>query len=116
MRQFVQLQENLESFNEAGIAVVGITYDSPELQQAFVDEQGISYPLLSDINAESVIALDTLNQDYVPGDDNYGIPNPGVFIVNSDMEIVGKIFIEAYSTRVDATGVLSYAKQSLGIN
>jgi len=113
MKQFVQLQENLDSFEEAGIAVVAMTYDAPELQQTFIDAQGITYPFLSDIDASSVQTLDILNTKYQPGDNAYGIPYPGVFVVNANMEIVGKIFVEAYSTRVDAAGVLAYAKSVL---
>ncbi len=113
MRQLVQLQENITPFTEAGIAVVALTYDAPELQQAFVSEHGISYPLLSDIDATSIKALDILNTEYAPGDDAYGIPNPGIYVVNTDMVIVGKIFVEAYSTRVDAQGVLAYAQEVL---
>ena len=116
MRQFVQLQENLASFSEAGIAVVALTYDSPELQQAFIEAEGIEYPFLSDIDATSVIALDILNQQYGPGHDAYGIPYPGVFVVDADMKIVGKIFIEGYRTRVEAAGVLAYAKEKLGVD
>ncbi len=113
MRQFVQLQENLASFSEAGISVVALTYDTPELQQDFIDAQGIEYPFLSDIDATSVIALDILNQQYPPGHDNYGIPYPGIFVVNPERKIVGKIFVEGYRTRVDAAGVLAYAKEKL---
>jgi peroxiredoxin len=113
MKQFVQLQENLPSFEDAGITVVAMTYDAPELQQAFIEAQGIHYPMLSDIDASSVKTLDILNTEYQPGDNAYGIPYPGVFVVNPNMEIVGKIFIEAYSTRVDAAGVLSFAIELL---
>ncbi len=113
MKQLVQLQENLAGFEEAGIVVVAMTYDAPELQQAFIVAQGITYPFLSDIDAGSVQTLDILNTEYQPGDNAYGIPYPGVFVVNADMEIVGKIFIEAYSTRVNAAGVLAYAKSVL---
>ena len=109
MKQLVQLQENLESFEQAGIAVVAMTYDAPELQQVFIDKQGITYPFLSDIDAQSVLALDILNTKYAPGDDSYGIPFPGIYVVNSDGMIVGKIFVEGYSTRVDAANVLAYA-------
>jgi peroxiredoxin len=115
MKQFVQLQENIQGFNESGIAVVGLTYDSPELQQAFIDKHGISFPFLSDIDATSVKALNILNNEHQPGDGAYGIPHPGVYVMDADMTIVGKIFVEAYSTRVDAAGVLNYARESLGI-
>lgn len=113
MKQLVQLQENIESFNNAGIAVVAMTYDAPELQQAFIDEHAISYPFLSDVDASSVKTLDILNTEYQPGDSAYGIPYPGIFVVNPNMEIVGKIFVEPYSVRVDAAGVLSYANSVL---
>ncbi len=109
MKQLVKLQENLDSFVQAGIAVVAMTYDAPELQQVFIDKQGISYPFLSDIDAQSVLALDILNTKYAPGDDHYGIPFPGIYVVNPDGMIVGKIFVEGYSTRVDAANVLAYA-------
>ena len=103
----------ISDFEAAGLSVVALTYDSPELQQAFIDEYGISYPFLSDIDARSVQALDILNTDYAPGDGPYGIPHPGVFVLDADLNVVGKIFVQAYSTRVDAEGVLNYAKQVL---
>ena len=86
-----------------------ITYDSPELQQRFIEAGDITYPFLSDIDAETMSALEILNQDYQPGDSNYGIPHPGVFVVNADKQIVGKIFVDSFRIRVDGEGVLDYA-------
>lgn len=114
MAQFVQLQSMASRFHEAGIGVVALTYDDPQLQQAFVDKNGIDYPFLSDIDAYTVQALGILNTDKAPGDAAYGIPHPGIFIVNPQMEIVGKIFVEAYATRVDAQSVFDQAWALLG--
>lgn len=58
-------------------------------------------------------ALGVLNEDYAPGDSNYGIPHPGVFVLNPQQEIVGKIFVESFRTRVDGAGVLAYALEVL---
>ena len=113
MKQLVQLQENSKLFAKAGISIVALTYDAPELQQGFINRHEISYPLLSDIDAKSIIALDILNTNYQPGQSSYGIPYPGVFVVDRGMEVVGKIFIEPYQTRVHALGVLSYAESKL---
>ena len=110
MKQLVQLQENLEAFHAEGIAMVALTYDAPDLQQAFVDANGIEYPMLSDVDATTVKTLDILNTDYAPGDRAYGIPYPGIFVINRDMKIVGKIFVDGYQKRVDAGHVLGYAK------
>ena len=111
--QLVKLQENSAAFQDAGISIVAITYDAPELQQPFIEEFGISYPLLSDIDATTIRSLGILNTDQAPGDDSYGIPWPGIFIVNPTKEIVGKIFLEGYSTRVSAEAVLGYAQELL---
>ena len=113
MKQLVQLQENLADFEAAGLNVVAMTYDAPELQQAFVAAHDISYPLLSDVDASSVKALGILNQQNEPGDRAYGIPHPGIYVVDANGQIVGKLFVEAYSERVDAQSVLNYALSKL---
>jgi peroxiredoxin len=106
----VQLQSQLASFTGAGIGVVALTYDAPDLQRKFIDKFGIGYPLLSDVDATSVKNLGILNIDYEPGDSSYGIPYPGVFVLDRQRTIVGKIFLDGYTTRVDAEGVLAYAQ------
>lgn len=111
--QLGQLQEYVAAFEAAGIGVVAITYDAPELQQEFIDAGGITYPFLSDINAESMIALGILNEEHSPGARAYGIPHPGAFIVNTHNEIVGKIFVESFRERVEAQSMLEYAIEVL---
>jgi peroxiredoxin len=109
----VQLQEHLAEFQAAGLGVVAMTYDAPDVQNRFVRKFLIGYPLLSDVEAKSVRALAILNTEYQPGHDAYGIPHPGVFVVSPEGTIVGKLFIEAYESRVDATSVLGYARAVL---
>ena len=90
-----------------------ITYDTPDLQQAFIDAGSITYPFISDIDATTIVALGILNEGYEPGEPAYGIPHPGVFVVSPDHEIVGKIFIESFRERVDGEGTLRYALEVL---
>lgn len=113
MAQFVQLQSTLQAFHDAGIGVVGLTYDNPTLQQAFIDKNHIEYPFLSDIDANTVKALGILDEKYQPGDSSYGIPRPGIFILDNDLVIVGKIFVNGYEKRVGAEFVLKYARDLL---
>ena len=94
--------------------MVAITYDTPELQQTFIDAASITYHFISDIDAATMQALGILNEEYGPDDDNYGLPYPGIYVVNSDKEIVGKIFVERYQIRVDGPTTLAYAKELLG--
>lgn len=86
-----------------------MTYDSPELQQRFIDAASFTVPLVSDINAATMIALRILNEEYEAGDPAYGIPYPGIFVLNPQQQIAGKIFVESYRIRVDAEGTLAYA-------
>lgn len=111
--QLGELQDHVEAFAEAGIGIVVITYDSPELQQNFIDAGDITYPFISDIDAATMITLGILNEEYSPGDRAYGIPHPGVFVVDPDERIVGKIFVDSYRIRVDGAGVLEYALEVL---
>jgi peroxiredoxin len=107
------LQNYVEAYEAAGVGIVVVTYDTPELQQAFVDAGNITYPFISDIDAATMLALGVLNDQYGPDEANYGLPHPGVFVVNLDNEIVGKIFIDSFRERVDGEGTLRYALEVL---
>jgi peroxiredoxin len=109
----VQLQSRLEGFQQAGIGVVALTYDTPALQKKFTDKYAIGYPLLSDVGAASVTSLGVLDTDYEEDDSPIGVAHPGVFVVNRERQIVGKLFIEDYKTRVSADGVLAFAQDKL---
>jgi len=115
MRQMVQLQEYKQRFDAAGIGMVAMTYDDPALQQAFIDKWTIEYPILHDIDALSFITLGILNEKYQKGDSAYGIPHPGMIVVDSGGIVVGKQFLEDYSVRVDSGASLEFAKKALGL-
>ena len=115
MKQMIELQEHKAAYDEAGIAIVAMTYDAPELQQAFVDKWGIQYPLLHDVDTLSFKTLGILNKSYQPGEEAYGIPYPGSIVIDPQGEVVGKLFLESYSVRVDALSALEYAREALGL-
>jgi peroxiredoxin len=116
MKQLIELEQQKAMFEQAGISLVAMTYDSPELQDTFAAKHNITIPILSDNDAQSFKALDILNADYPMGDDNYGLPYPGMFIVDNSGTIVGKLFVEAYSSRVNAKASFDYAKKALASN
>jgi peroxiredoxin len=115
MKQMIQLQAHLDAYREAGIGVVAMTYDDPALQAQFVAKWGIEYPLLHDVQTLSFRTLGILNEAHQPGDTAYGIPHPGMIVIDPNGQVVGKLFLEAYSVRVDALSALAYAKTALGI-
>lgn len=115
MKQMLQLQQHKAEFDAAGIGLVAITYDDPEIQQAFAGQHGIAIPLLSDVDAMSFKTLGILNEQYTPDDPQYGIPHPGMIVIDPEGKVVGKLFVEAYSSRVDSAASLAYAREALGI-
>ena len=115
MRQMIQLQQHKAAFDAAGIGMVAITYDAPPLQRAFIDKFAISIPILSDQKALSFKTLGILNEKYQPGDMQYGIPHPGMIIIDTQGKVVGKLFLEAYSSRVDSAAALAFAEAALGL-
>jgi len=116
MRQMIQLQETKADFDAAGIGMVAITYDEPALQQVFIDKFDITIPVLSDVDALTFKTLGILNEEYVTGDFQYGIPHPGMIVIDPHGTVVGKLFLEAYSSRVDSLAALAFAKSALGLN
>lgn len=115
MRQMIQLQEHKAAYDAAGIGIVAMTYDDPELQAAFIDKWDIQYPILHDVDTLSFRTLGILNEDYEPGDFAYGIPHPGMIIIDPQGIVVGKLFLESYSQRVDSLAALAIAKRALGL-
>jgi peroxiredoxin len=116
IRQLLQLQQHKADFDAAGIGMVAISYDAPEVQQAFIDKYNITIPLLSDVNALSFKTLGILNEDYTPEDAEYGIAHPGMMIVDTEGRVAGKLFLASYRSRVDAAATLTFAKTVLGIS
>jgi peroxiredoxin len=116
MRQMIQLQETRPGFDAAGIGMVAMTYDEPALQRAFIDRHGITIPVLSDNDALSFKTLGILDTGYSPGDPRYGIPYPGMIIVDTQGVVVGKLFVEDYTSRVDSAAALAVAKNALALD
>lgn len=113
MKQMIQLQQHRDEFEAAGIGMVAMTYDAPELQQKFIDKFSITIPILSDVDAMTFKTLGILNAEHAPGDAHYGIPYPGMIVIDPQGIIVGKLFVEAYSSRVDSAAALDYANAAL---
>lgn len=112
----MQLQEHIAGFRNAGLGVAAMTYDAPAVVNDFRAGAGIDYPVLADIDAASVKALGILNEDYAPGDSAYGIPHPGIFVLDPEGIIRAKVFIEGYDTRLHADSVLEMARRALDLD
>ena len=76
----VQLQRDLKSIEDAGVQVVGISYDSPDVLKKFSDEMKIAFLLLSDPESKTIDAYHIRNE--AARGKAEGTPNPGTFILD----------------------------------
>ena len=67
------------------------------------------------LSSGSFRALGVLNERHQPGDSEYGIPHPGMIILDRSGAIVGKLFVPSHEFRVDSSEALRYARAALGL-
>jgi peroxiredoxin len=105
--QLVELQHNLAAIRKEGLGVAAISYDSTGALKSFADRQHISYPLLSDPDSKIIRAFDILNETSKPGTMTYGIPYPGVYILDVKGQVLAKYFEDDYKDRVSTADILA---------
>lgn len=105
----MQLIEITDQFEELGINIAAMTYDPVEFLKTVEEDEGVEFPLLHDSDVTHVNALGIRNLDYEPGHRVYGIPYPGIFLVDSEGVIQFKFAEESYRDRPDFDVVLEAA-------
>lgn len=106
----MQLESHRDQFEQAGVNVAGMTYDSLQVLSDFHAEEELNYPLLKDENARYVSALGILNEDYEAGHPVYGIPHPGVIYIGAQGTIKAKYAIPGYRQRPPLDALLLHIK------
>jgi peroxiredoxin len=91
------LQRDLKSIEEAGVQVVGISYDDPAILKKFSDQAKITFPLLSDPGSKTIDAYHIRNEAAKGRAE--GVPSPGTFILDRDGVIRAKLFLEGFRDR-----------------
>ena len=107
--QLVQLTEISAQFEDMGVNITAMTYDSVEMLKLVEEDEGIEFTLLRDADITHVNALGILNEDYEPGSRAYGVPHPGIFIITPDGVIRAKFAEEGFRARPDFDNVLEAA-------
>jgi peroxiredoxin len=91
------LQRDLKSIEDAGVQLVGISYDSPAVLKTFSDRAKITFPLLSDPESKTIEAYHIRNE--AARGKAIGVPNPGTFILDQEGVIRATLFLEGYRER-----------------
>ncbi len=107
--QLQRLVERQADFAALGFHVAAMTYDPVATLKAAEEEHGATFPLLYDEGNTHVKAMGILNTQYSPGQRAYGIPYPGIFVLDAQGVIRAKLAEEDYKIRPDFSLVLEAA-------
>ena len=110
IRQLQQLVESEAQFNAIGFNVATMTYDSVATLKEAEEEYETTFPLLHDEDSAHIKAMGILNMQYEPGNRAYGIPYPGIFVLDNNGVIRAKLAEEDYRMRPDFSLVLEAAQ------
>ena len=102
------MQRDLKSIEEAGVQIVGISYDSPAVLKRFSDRQKITFPLLSDPESKTIDAYHIRNE--AARGKAEGVPHPGTFILDREGVIRAKLFLDGYRDRHTTAALVEAAK------
>jgi peroxiredoxin len=86
--------------------IAAVTYDSVEDLKEAEQKHGVGFTLLHDEDVAIVNAFGVRNLNYEPGQRAYGIPDPGIFIIDADGVIQAKFAEESFRDRPDLGNVL----------
>jgi hypothetical protein len=103
----VELEQHLGAIRKQGLGVAAISYDSVGALKSFADRQHITYPLLSDPESKIIRTYDILNETVKRGNPAYGIPYPGIYVVDTRGMVVSKYFEDDFKERVSTADILA---------
>lgn len=98
----------MKTIEEAGVQVVGLSYDDPAVLKRFSDKAKISFPMLSDPESKTIEAYHIRNE--AAKGKAEGVPNPGTFILDQNGVIRVKLFLDGYRDRHTTDAIIEAAK------
>ncbi len=107
-KQACDFRDSLAELNEAGLDVVGISPDKPEKLAKFRDDEGLTFPLLSDPDKTVLTAWGAFGEKKLYGKTVQGVLR-STFLVDES----GKVAVAQYN--VKATGHVAKLRRDLSI-
>jgi hypothetical protein len=108
----VQLQNAKERFENKGIKLAAISYDSPAILKDFASRHKIDFPLLPDPDSKIIRSFNVLNADAKGM--TAGMAFPGFFYIDPGGVIREKYFTAKYTDRLTANNVIVKLFPELG--
>jgi hypothetical protein len=100
----VQLQNSTARFENHGIKLAAISYDSPAILVDFANRRHIQFPLLADADSKVIRSFNVLNAE--AKGTTRGMAHPGFFYIDENGVIREKHFEAKYTDRFTANNVI----------
>jgi peroxiredoxin len=105
--QLIDINTGAAEIEKRGYHLAGLSYDSPELLQAFTLKRHLTYTLLSDPKSEIIDRYNLRDPQYPPGSRAYGVPRPIIFVLDPQGVIKAKLYEESFKNRPPVSTVIS---------
>jgi len=102
------IQKNLEQLNAQGIRPVAISVDTPEASRSLAQQQGYTFPILSDPNVEAIRRYDLVHAG--AGEGGHDISRPAEFLIDSTGTVRWIHLTENYWVRARPEELLEVSK------
>lgn len=100
----MQLQNAKPRFEEQGIKLAAVSYDSPAILKDFADRHKIEFPLLADPNSSLIRSFNVLNAEATGM--TKGMAHPGFFYIDSEGVIRDTYFEAKYTDRFTPNNII----------
>jgi peroxiredoxin Q/BCP len=107
--QACDFRDNIASLSAAGYQVLGISPDKPDKLRKFRERDAIPFPLLSDVDRQTLSAYGAWGEKTMYGKTVTGVLR-STFVVDED----GRIAVAQYNVR--ATGHVAKLRRELGLD
>jgi peroxiredoxin len=102
------IQKNIEQLNAQGIRPVAISVDTPEASRNLAQQQGYTFPILSDPKVDAIRRYDLVHAG--AGEGGHDISRPAEFLIDSTGTVRWVHLTENYWVRARPEEVLDVSK------
>ena len=102
------IQQNIEQLNAQGIRPVAISVDTPEASHNLAQQQGYTFPILSDPNVEAIRRYDLVHAG--AGEGGHDISRPAEFLIDSSGTVRWVNLTENYWIRATPEKILEVGR------
>jgi len=94
-----------------GYALVGLSYDAPEVLAKFAAERKVGWTLLSDPRSKVIDGWQLRDPAYPAGNRAHGVPRPAIYVIDAKGRITARLMEADFRQRPQVQAVLAAIPQ-----